>query len=87
MVVESVNWIKSAINVEYPNDFELEKLRLINQNLQITLGCIVLALIPPTFFVARKVTKDFGWDVYRKIGSSIKIQGKVISCLHCHTSY
>lgn len=75
MVAESVNWIKTTAIIPEQNDPEMQNLRLINQNLQITLGCIVLALIPFTFIVARKVTKDFGWDVYRKIGSSIKIQG------------
>lgn len=53
-----------------------DTLRLINQYLQIALSVAIFLLIFPTFWVANRITKDFGWDVYKKIGSSIKIQGK-----------
>jgi hypothetical protein len=58
------------------NDSEYNTLRLINQYLQIALSVIIFLFIFPTFWVANRITKDFGWDVYKKIGSSIKIQGK-----------
>ncbi|KAI9344747.1 hypothetical protein BD770DRAFT_447093 [Pilaira anomala] len=31
-------------------------------------------MIIPIFYVTSKVAKDFGWDVYKKIGGSIKVQ-------------
>lgn len=61
----------------FPED---DKLRLINQYLQIALSVIIFLFIFPTFWVANRVTKDFGWDVYKKIGSSIKIQGTFGLC-------
>ncbi|GAA5806766.1 hypothetical protein MFLAVUS_000114 [Mucor flavus] len=37
-------------------------------------------LEPPFLhFISRHTAKDFGWDVYKKIGSSIKIQGMYIT--------
>ncbi|KAI8638937.1 hypothetical protein BD408DRAFT_422326 [Parasitella parasitica] len=75
LVAESVNWIKVINNsrsaIEHP---EYNNLRLINQHLQIALSVSIFLLIFPTFWVANRITKDFGWDVYKKIGSSIKIQ-------------
>lgn len=58
------------------NNSDYDTLRLINQYLQIALSVAIFLLIFPTFWVANRITKDFGWDVYKKIGSSIKIQGK-----------
>lgn len=58
------------------NNSEYDTLRLINQYLQIALSVIIFLFIFPTFWVANQITKDFGWGVYKKIGSSIKIQGK-----------
>ncbi|KAL9560103.1 hypothetical protein PS6_000437 [Mucor atramentarius] len=76
IMAKSVNWIKTMNRMEdiytlFPED---DKLRLINQYLQIALSVIIFLFIFPTFWVANRVTKDFGWDVYKKIGSSIKIQ-------------
>ncbi|KAF1798728.1 hypothetical protein FB192DRAFT_1392983 [Mucor lusitanicus] len=76
LVAESVNWIKMMNSMEdiYPVSPRDDNLRLINQYLQIALSVIIFLFIFPTFWVANRVTKDFGWDVYKKIGSSIKIQ-------------
>ncbi|CAO3625549.1 unnamed protein product [Mucor fragilis] len=76
-MAKSVNWIKMMNSMEniYPISSDYDKLRLINQYLQIALSVIIFLFIFPTFWVANRVTKDFGWDVYKKIGSSIKIQG------------
>ncbi|KAL9556754.1 hypothetical protein MBANPS3_001735 [Mucor bainieri] len=77
IMAKSVNWIKMMNSMEdiYPVSPEDDKLRRINQYLQIALSVIIFLFIFPTFWVANRVTKDFGWDVYKKIGSSIKIQG------------
>lgn len=74
MIVESVNWIKSTTETFHVVDPLFQELQKINQNLLIALGCIVFSTILPTYIVTRKLTKDFGWDVYKKIGSSIRIQ-------------
>ncbi|OAD03703.1 hypothetical protein MUCCIDRAFT_163258 [Mucor lusitanicus CBS 277.49] len=80
LVAESVNWIKMMNSMEdiYPVSPRDDNLRLINQYLQIALSVIIFLFIFPTFWVANRVTKDFGWDVYKKIGSSIKIQANTV---------
>lgn len=87
MMAESMNWSK-AMQVSMLSNKISDKLRSINFILQIILGSISLILIVPTFIVARKVTKDFGWDIYKKIGSSLEIQGTYyIECLYLWVVY
>jgi hypothetical protein len=54
-----------------------KNLLLIDRNLQIALSVIVFLLIFPNLWVAHfKLTKDFGWGVYKKIGGSVMLQSK-----------
>lgn len=79
MIIESLKWIQVSQTFEMDKLFpeELEPLKYTNLYLLIALSCISFLAIPVTFYSAIKVAKDFGWDVYKKIGSSIKIQGKL----------
>lgn len=77
MIIESIKWIETDKILE-SNRFIpewLEPLKYTNLYLLIGLSCILFFIIPATFYAAVKVAKDFGWDVYKKIGSSITIQG------------
>ncbi|KAI8080994.1 hypothetical protein BDF21DRAFT_418199 [Thamnidium elegans] len=76
MINESIKWIEVRNTLETNQILPdwLDALKLINQNLFISLSCISFLIIPATFYSAVKVAKDFGWDAYKKIGSSIKIQ-------------
>ncbi|KAI8886470.1 hypothetical protein K501DRAFT_331251 [Backusella circina FSU 941] len=65
--VESVRWADID-----QRDYSL---LMINRNLQIALSVIVFLLIFPNLWVAHfKLTKDFGWGVYKKIGGSVMLQ-------------
>lgn len=74
MIVESANWIK-AVRIEGSDPTVGDHLRLVNQYLQVGLTIVIFALAFPTIYVAHKVTKDLGWGVYKKIGSSVAIEG------------
>lgn len=74
MVAESANWIK-ATRVIGSEPTEEDRLRTINQYLQIALSIVIFVLIFPTIYLAHKVTKDLGWGVYKKLGSSLAIEG------------
>lgn len=79
MIIESTKWIKSDEQVKEDEalPYGLETLKYTNLYLLIVLSCIAFLIVPVTFYSAVKVVKDYGWDVYKKIGSSIKIQGKL----------
>ncbi|GAA5806768.1 hypothetical protein MFLAVUS_000116 [Mucor flavus] len=76
MVIEYIKWIEVDKELEMNNIFPewVGVFKRINLNLLIALSCISFLVIPVTFYTAVKVAKDFGWDAYKKIGSSIKIQ-------------
>lgn len=73
MVVESIKW-KDYLKLISAEKYIL--LAEINRNILIVLGCVVLVIVPLTIITAKKATKDVGWDVYKKIGSSVDIQSK-----------
>ncbi|KAI9273436.1 hypothetical protein EDC94DRAFT_580398 [Helicostylum pulchrum] len=81
MIIESTKWIKSDEQVTKMEALPdgLEPLKYTNLYLLIVLSCIAFLIIPVTFYSAIKVAKDYGWDVYKKIGSSIKIQEMYIT--------
>ncbi|KAI9344745.1 hypothetical protein BD770DRAFT_475783 [Pilaira anomala] len=80
MIVESVNWERSIKEITLIDGLkDIEQLRLISRNLLISLSCFLLVMIIPIFYITSKVAKDFGWDVYKKIGSSITIQKMYIT--------
>ncbi|GAA5806770.1 hypothetical protein MFLAVUS_000118 [Mucor flavus] len=81
MIIESIKWIKSDEQVTEAEalPYGLETLKYTNLYLLIVLSCIAFLIIPVTFYSAVKVVKDYGWDVYKKIGSSIKIQEMYIT--------
>ncbi|KAI9273438.1 hypothetical protein EDC94DRAFT_594881 [Helicostylum pulchrum] len=76
MVIEYIKWIEVDKELEMNNILpeSVGVLKRTNLNLLIALSCILFLIIPATFYTAVKVAKDFGWDAYKKIGSSIKIQ-------------
>ncbi|KAI8080995.1 hypothetical protein BDF21DRAFT_24087 [Thamnidium elegans] len=76
MITEYIKWIEVGKEVEIRNMAPewVGELKRTNLNLLIALSCISFLIIPATFYTAVKVAKDFGWDAYKKIGSSIKIQ-------------
>lgn len=80
MVIEYIKWIEVDKELEMNNIFPewVGVFKRINLNLLIALSCISFLVIPVTFYTAVKVAKDFGWDAYKKIGSSIKIQSNCI---------
>jgi hypothetical protein len=53
-----------------------EKLIFINIVLQIAFSAVLFIFSIPTLWFAYKVKKDFGWGVYKKIGSSLKLQSE-----------
>lgn len=72
MIVESHNWLTATNLSNAPVLHE----QLVNLYIQITLSCVEFILLIPTLYTAHKVVKDFGWLVYKKIGSSIELQSK-----------
>lgn len=82
MIAESVNWIRA---MQETSTVTSDRLRSTGLTLQIVLASISFIVIVPTFLLARKVVKEFGWDVYKKIGSSLQIQGKQITMFYCHS--
>jgi hypothetical protein len=76
MVVETVKWLYEMENDLTEAESYFSKLAMINRNLLISLGCVVLVITPLTIITAKKAIKDIGWDVYKKIGCSMKIQSK-----------
>ncbi|KAI8368021.1 hypothetical protein EDC96DRAFT_506080 [Choanephora cucurbitarum] len=64
LVFESVKW-----NTYY------EPLKQENMHFQIALTVIFAVLTVPVIFSAHKSSKVIGWQVYKKIGSSIELQG------------
>jgi hypothetical protein len=77
MVAESANWIRAVREIGNTSTEE-DHLRVINQYLQIALAIVIFILTFPTIYIAHKVTKDLGWGVYKKIGSSLEIEGMCI---------
>jgi hypothetical protein len=43
----------------------------------IACSCIAFASIAPNIWLTRKVVKEFGWGIYKKIGASMKLQSKL----------
>lgn len=69
MIVGSVRWLSSSAD-------GVAHLKQVNLNIQIALCVVEFLLMIPTLFTAYKVIKDIGWQVYKKIGSSIELQSK-----------
>jgi hypothetical protein len=40
--------------------------------------CVAFASIAPNIWLTRKVVKEFGWGIYKKIGASMKLQSKFL---------
>lgn len=70
MIFESIRWLKITEGATE----SVTKLKHINLYFQISLCCIEFLLLIPTLYTAYKVIKDFGWLVYKKLGSSIALQ-------------
>ncbi|CAO3642893.1 unnamed protein product [Mucor hiemalis] len=70
MIIESHNWLIST-NV---SSMPILPEQLINLYIQIALSCVEFVLLIPTLYAAYKVVADFGWLVYKKLGSSIELQ-------------
>ncbi|KAI8638936.1 hypothetical protein BD408DRAFT_422324 [Parasitella parasitica] len=64
LVIESNKWITSKFEV----------LKVENKNLQIALSTTLFLLSVPVIISAYKTAKIIGWQVYKKIGSSIELQ-------------
>ncbi|KAG2211429.1 hypothetical protein INT46_004717 [Mucor plumbeus] len=64
LIIESNKWITS----------KFEELKVENKNLQIALTSILFFLSVPVIISAYKTAKIIGWQVYKKIGSSIELQ-------------
>ncbi|OBZ87801.1 hypothetical protein A0J61_04150 [Choanephora cucurbitarum] len=67
LVFESSKWII------FYNPLKLE-----NMHFQIALTVIFAVLTVPVILSAHKASKVIGWQVYKKIGSSIEMQGKLV---------
>jgi hypothetical protein len=70
MIVESVRWLGAIVGATD----KVLKLQKVNLYIQISLCCVEFVLLIPTVYTAYKVIKDFGWLVYKKLGSSIELQ-------------
>ncbi|GAA5806771.1 hypothetical protein MFLAVUS_000119 [Mucor flavus] len=70
MIVGSVRWLSIVDGVTK----EIVHLKQVNLYIQIALCCVEFLLMIPTLYTAYKVIKEFGWQVYKKIGSSIELQ-------------
>ncbi|KAI8891091.1 hypothetical protein K501DRAFT_281608 [Backusella circina FSU 941] len=46
----------------------------INKKLAIACACVAFTFIAPNIWISRKVVKEFGWGIYKKIGASMKLQ-------------
>ncbi|KAL9560102.1 hypothetical protein PS6_000436 [Mucor atramentarius] len=64
LIIESNKWIIS----------KFDELKEENKNLQIALTSILFFLSVPVIISAYKTAKIIGWQVYKKIGSSIQLQ-------------
>ncbi|KAL9556755.1 hypothetical protein MBANPS3_001736 [Mucor bainieri] len=64
LIIESNKWITS----------KFDELKEENKNLQIALTSILFFLSVPVIISAYKTAKIIGWQVYKKIGSSIQLQ-------------
>ncbi|CEP11837.1 hypothetical protein [Parasitella parasitica] len=73
LVIESNKWITSKFEV----------LKIENKNLQIALSTTLFLLSVPVIISAHKTAKIVGWQVYKKIGSSIELQNMYqnVQCL------
>lgn len=65
LVVESRKWTSDSF----------EPLKLENMRLQVVLTIIFFILSVPVIIFAYKSAKIIGWQIYKKIGSSIALQG------------
>lgn len=74
MIIESHNWLISTNESSMPILPE----QLINLYIQIALSCVEFVLLIPTLYAAYKVVADFGWLVYKKLGSSIELQRRYL---------
>jgi hypothetical protein len=72
MIVESVHWLGAIVGATE----SILQLQKINLYIQISLSCVEFVLLIPTLYTAYKVIKDFGWLVYKKLGSSIELQSE-----------
>ncbi|KAI9273435.1 hypothetical protein EDC94DRAFT_194606 [Helicostylum pulchrum] len=70
MIVGSVRWLSIVDGATT----EVVHLKQVNLYIQIALCCVEFLLMIPTLYTAYKVIKEFGWQVYKKIGSSIELQ-------------
>ncbi|KAI8886819.1 hypothetical protein K501DRAFT_269409 [Backusella circina FSU 941] len=48
--------------------------------IQFAFSCSLIVLTPPALWAAYKMSKDFGWGVYKKIGASLDVQNRVSTC-------
>jgi len=67
LIIESNKWITS----------NFDELKEENKNLQIALTSTLFFLSVPVIISAYKTAKIIGWQVYKKIGSSIQLQSRV----------
>lgn len=62
-------------------------LSTLNKDMQLAFSCTIFVLVIPTIWVAKKVEKEFGWGLYKKLGASMHLQSKFFPplCIACVT--
>jgi hypothetical protein len=80
-VVDGVKWLNLLKTTKYET-IHLE----IAEKIEIALSVMILAFAVVMAFLSFKMSKQFGWNIYKKIGADVRIQSKSIK-YHSTTLY
>ena len=68
-VVDGVKWLNALLNTQYSVD-ALAKA----EKIEISLSVVLLTFAAIMSFLSYQMSKQFGWNIYKKIGADVKIQ-------------
>jgi hypothetical protein len=73
-VVDGVKWLNNLNQTSY-STFPLR----LAEKIEISLSVAILTFALIMSFLSYQMSKQFGWNIYKKIGADVQIQSKLCS--------
>lgn len=70
-VVDGVKWLNNLLQTSYSVD-ALAKA----EKIEISLSVVLLTFAAIMSFLSFQMSKQFGWNIYKKLGADVKIQSR-----------
>lgn len=70
-VVDGVKWLDRLLETSYPTDP-----LAMAEKIEISLSVVLLSFAIVMSFLSYQMSKQFGWNIYKKIGADVQIQSR-----------